>query len=167
MIRYWTDPKVQVGSRTESIEPKCLQKPHPPIYVATYREDAAAWLSAPDIETLVATAVRNHLDNREAEEYQDPTAGRQMIERIIVKPQAVEIHVVSKAGHGPDEHDQEISALRSSESGSAVVITVPWISPATVAAKGRSSFPVILSSHDHGQPRSLTHRHCQSSCLDR
>jgi alkanesulfonate monooxygenase SsuD/methylene tetrahydromethanopterin reductase-like flavin-dependent oxidoreductase (luciferase family) len=44
LIRYWTDPKVQVGSRTESIEPKCLQKPHPSIYVATYREEAAAWL---------------------------------------------------------------------------------------------------------------------------
>jgi len=44
VMRYWTDPKVQVGSRTESIEPKCVQKPHPPIYVATYREDAAAWL---------------------------------------------------------------------------------------------------------------------------
>jgi alkanesulfonate monooxygenase SsuD/methylene tetrahydromethanopterin reductase-like flavin-dependent oxidoreductase (luciferase family) len=37
VIRYWTDPKVQVGSRTESIEPKCVQKPHPPIYVVTYR----------------------------------------------------------------------------------------------------------------------------------
>jgi alkanesulfonate monooxygenase SsuD/methylene tetrahydromethanopterin reductase-like flavin-dependent oxidoreductase (luciferase family) len=44
LIRYWTDAKVRVGSRTESIEPKCVQKPHPPIYVATYREDAAAWL---------------------------------------------------------------------------------------------------------------------------
>ncbi len=44
LIHYLTDPKVQVGSRTESIEPKCVQKPHPPIYVATYREDAAAWL---------------------------------------------------------------------------------------------------------------------------
>jgi len=46
VIRYWTDPTVQVGTRTESIEPKCVQKPHPPIYVATYREDAAAWLGA-------------------------------------------------------------------------------------------------------------------------
>jgi alkanesulfonate monooxygenase SsuD/methylene tetrahydromethanopterin reductase-like flavin-dependent oxidoreductase (luciferase family) len=44
LMRYWTDPRVQVGTRTESIEPKCVQKPHPPIYVATYREDAAAWL---------------------------------------------------------------------------------------------------------------------------
>jgi alkanesulfonate monooxygenase SsuD/methylene tetrahydromethanopterin reductase-like flavin-dependent oxidoreductase (luciferase family) len=43
LIRYWTEPKVEVGSRTESIEPKCVQRPHPPIYVATYREEAAAW----------------------------------------------------------------------------------------------------------------------------
>ena len=43
LIRYWTEPKVEVGSRTESIEPKCAQQPHPPIYVATYREEGAAW----------------------------------------------------------------------------------------------------------------------------
>lgn len=44
LIRYWTEPKVAVGSRTESIEPKCVQRPHPPIYVATYREESAAWV---------------------------------------------------------------------------------------------------------------------------
>jgi alkanesulfonate monooxygenase SsuD/methylene tetrahydromethanopterin reductase-like flavin-dependent oxidoreductase (luciferase family) len=44
LIRYWTNAKVEVGPRTESIEPKCLQQPYPPIYVATYREDAAAWV---------------------------------------------------------------------------------------------------------------------------
>jgi len=44
LIRYWTEPKVEVGSRTESIEPKCVQRPHPPIYVATYREQGAAWV---------------------------------------------------------------------------------------------------------------------------
>ena len=43
LIRYWTEEKVEVGSRTESIEPKCIQRPHPPIYVATYREEGAAW----------------------------------------------------------------------------------------------------------------------------
>lgn len=45
LIRYWTEAKVEVGSRTESIEPKCVQLPHPPIYVATYREEGAAWLA--------------------------------------------------------------------------------------------------------------------------
>jgi len=44
LTRYWTEPKVEVGSRTESIEPKCNQHPHPPIYVATYREERAAWI---------------------------------------------------------------------------------------------------------------------------
>jgi alkanesulfonate monooxygenase SsuD/methylene tetrahydromethanopterin reductase-like flavin-dependent oxidoreductase (luciferase family) len=44
LMRCWTEPKVEVGSRTESIEPKCLQQPHPPVYVATYREEAAAWV---------------------------------------------------------------------------------------------------------------------------
>jgi hypothetical protein len=44
LIRYWTEPKVQVGSRTESIKPKCIQRPHPPVYVATYREESAVWI---------------------------------------------------------------------------------------------------------------------------
>jgi alkanesulfonate monooxygenase SsuD/methylene tetrahydromethanopterin reductase-like flavin-dependent oxidoreductase (luciferase family) len=44
LTRYWTEPRVEVGSRTESIEPKCVQRPHPPIYVATYREEGAAWV---------------------------------------------------------------------------------------------------------------------------
>lgn len=44
VLRCWTEPKMQVGSRVESIEPKCVQRPHPPIYVATYREEAAAWV---------------------------------------------------------------------------------------------------------------------------
>jgi alkanesulfonate monooxygenase SsuD/methylene tetrahydromethanopterin reductase-like flavin-dependent oxidoreductase (luciferase family) len=44
LIRYWTEPTAQVGSRTESIEPKPVQLPHPPVYIATYREEAAAWI---------------------------------------------------------------------------------------------------------------------------
>jgi alkanesulfonate monooxygenase SsuD/methylene tetrahydromethanopterin reductase-like flavin-dependent oxidoreductase (luciferase family) len=44
LIRYWTEPKVEVGSRVESIEPKCIQRPHPPVYVATYRDEGAAWV---------------------------------------------------------------------------------------------------------------------------
>ncbi len=44
LVRYWTEPTFEVGSRTESIEPKCLQRPHPPIYVATYREAGASWV---------------------------------------------------------------------------------------------------------------------------
>lgn len=46
LVQFWTEPKVTVGSRTESIEPKCVQRPHPPVYVATYREEGAAWVGA-------------------------------------------------------------------------------------------------------------------------
>jgi alkanesulfonate monooxygenase SsuD/methylene tetrahydromethanopterin reductase-like flavin-dependent oxidoreductase (luciferase family) len=45
LMRYWSKPKVAVGSRTESVEPKCVQRPHPPVYVATYREEGAAWVA--------------------------------------------------------------------------------------------------------------------------
>jgi alkanesulfonate monooxygenase SsuD/methylene tetrahydromethanopterin reductase-like flavin-dependent oxidoreductase (luciferase family) len=41
LIRYWTEPQVEVGSCIGSIEPKCVQRPHPPIYVATYREEGS------------------------------------------------------------------------------------------------------------------------------
>jgi alkanesulfonate monooxygenase SsuD/methylene tetrahydromethanopterin reductase-like flavin-dependent oxidoreductase (luciferase family) len=44
LLRCWTEPKIQVGSRVESIEPKCVQQPYPPVYIATYREEAAAWV---------------------------------------------------------------------------------------------------------------------------
>jgi alkanesulfonate monooxygenase SsuD/methylene tetrahydromethanopterin reductase-like flavin-dependent oxidoreductase (luciferase family) len=44
LLWYWTELKVEVGLRTESIEPKCVQRPYPPVYVATYREEAAAWV---------------------------------------------------------------------------------------------------------------------------
>lgn len=29
----------------ESIEPKCVQHPHTPIYVASYREEGATWVA--------------------------------------------------------------------------------------------------------------------------
>jgi site-specific DNA recombinase len=97
-------------------------------------------ISAPDIETAVAKAVRNHLDSREADERQDPTSDRELIEhyveRIIVKPQAVEIHLVSEAGHMPNEHDQESVTQSPLRVDPAVVVTVPWTTTAIVAAKG-------------------------------
>jgi alkanesulfonate monooxygenase SsuD/methylene tetrahydromethanopterin reductase-like flavin-dependent oxidoreductase (luciferase family) len=48
VLHCWTEPRVQVGSRVESIEPKCVQRPHPPVYVATYREESAAWVGQHD-----------------------------------------------------------------------------------------------------------------------
>jgi hypothetical protein len=97
-------------------------------------------ISAPDIETVVVKAARNHLDKPTADERQGPTADRELIEqqvqRIIVKPKAIEIHLVSEAGHGPNKHDQAIAIQPLSETYSAAVITAPWTNTAMVAAKG-------------------------------
>ena len=97
-------------------------------------------ISAPDIETIVVQGVRNHLDKPKGKERQGLTADRELIEqhveRITVKPQAIEIMLVSEVGHGPDEHDHGISAQRRLRSDFPVVITVPWTAPVTTAKKG-------------------------------
>jgi DNA invertase Pin-like site-specific DNA recombinase len=97
-------------------------------------------ISAPDIETAVVQAVRNHLDKRKSGDRPNPTTDRELIERhverIIVKPQMIEVHLVSEAGHGPAEHDQAIVAQHLSETAAPVAITVPWTMTAIAAAKG-------------------------------
>jgi DNA invertase Pin-like site-specific DNA recombinase len=97
-------------------------------------------ISAPDIETAVVQAVRNHLDKRKSGDRPNPTTDRELIERhverIIVKPQMIEVHLVSEAGHGPAEHDQAIVAQHLSETAASVAITVPWTTTAIAAAKG-------------------------------
>jgi len=97
-------------------------------------------ISAPDIETVIVQTVRSHMDKATTDEREGPTADRELIERhverIIVRPQAIEINIVSEAGLAPDKHDQAIAAQPRSKSDSAVVITAPWTPTATVAAKG-------------------------------
>jgi site-specific DNA recombinase len=97
-------------------------------------------VSAPEIETTVAEAVRNHLKKRKTNEREIPSTDRELIEqhveRIIVKLQAIEIHLVREAGHEPDEHDQQIADQCASKNDCAVVITVPWTTTAAEAAKG-------------------------------
>lgn len=39
----WQDGKMTFGGNDYSIEPKPVQRPHPPIYVGTYSDDLAAW----------------------------------------------------------------------------------------------------------------------------
>jgi len=97
-------------------------------------------IGAPDIETMVVKAARNHLDKLTADERQGPIADRELIEqhveRIVVKPQAIEIHFVNETNHQPDEHHQKIATKPPLKRDSAVVITVPCTTTATVATKG-------------------------------
>jgi site-specific DNA recombinase len=107
---------------------------------------SVARVSAPDIETAITNAVRIHSVKCRADDGQDPTPPQELIEqhveRIIVTPQAIEIHLVSEVGHGPNEHDQGIATQRPSKSDSAVIITVPWTTTATAAAKGLLHSPL-------------------------
>ena len=97
-------------------------------------------VSAPEIETEVVQALRTHLDKCNSNNGQGPKTDRELIERhvdrIIVKPQAIKIHLVSASGDGPDEHDQGIAILQPAKSDSGVIISVPWTKTATEAIKG-------------------------------
>jgi hypothetical protein len=88
----------------------------------------------------VAKAVRNHLDKYNADKYQGPTTDRELIEqnvqRIIVKPHAIEIHLISEPGQGSDEHDQDSATQRPTKCDPVVVITVPRATTAKEAVKG-------------------------------
>jgi alkanesulfonate monooxygenase SsuD/methylene tetrahydromethanopterin reductase-like flavin-dependent oxidoreductase (luciferase family) len=39
----WCEPAVAFGERMLPVEPKPVQRPHPPLYMATYTADTAAW----------------------------------------------------------------------------------------------------------------------------
>jgi len=60
----------------------------------------------------------------------------QHVDRIVVKPEAIEIVLVNETGHGPDVHDPGIATQRPSNSDPAIVITVPWTTTPTATTKG-------------------------------
>lgn len=43
ILRSWQEPAVQLGGAPRQVEPKPVQRPHPPIYMATYTASTAAW----------------------------------------------------------------------------------------------------------------------------
>jgi alkanesulfonate monooxygenase SsuD/methylene tetrahydromethanopterin reductase-like flavin-dependent oxidoreductase (luciferase family) len=43
ILDCWTDHEKMINRKKYRVEPKPVQKPHPPVYVATYTEDVARW----------------------------------------------------------------------------------------------------------------------------
>jgi alkanesulfonate monooxygenase SsuD/methylene tetrahydromethanopterin reductase-like flavin-dependent oxidoreductase (luciferase family) len=43
VLNAWGDGKIAFGENSYSIEPKPVQRPHPPIYMGTYTDETAAW----------------------------------------------------------------------------------------------------------------------------
>jgi DNA invertase Pin-like site-specific DNA recombinase len=107
-----------------------------------------ARVSAPDIEALVFTALRNHLGNRGTDDHHDAGTDRELIEnhieRVIVKPQALEIRLIHEIKHEQDNPDQETLGPTSLEN----VIAIPWTPASTATAKG------VIHSPSPGQAMS-------------
>lgn len=43
ILKYWTTKEMPLGQGLYSVEPKPIQKPHPPVYVGAYSPERAAW----------------------------------------------------------------------------------------------------------------------------
>ena len=43
LLEAWSDRKIDAGGKIVSVVPKPVQKPHPPVYIATYTPATAAW----------------------------------------------------------------------------------------------------------------------------
>jgi alkanesulfonate monooxygenase SsuD/methylene tetrahydromethanopterin reductase-like flavin-dependent oxidoreductase (luciferase family) len=43
VLRAWKDGKADFGENAYSVEPKPVQRPHPPIFMGTYTDETAAW----------------------------------------------------------------------------------------------------------------------------
>jgi hypothetical protein len=90
---------------------------------------------APEVETLVLDGVRNHFASISIE-HPTPTADRDLIERhverVIVKPQSLEVHLVPAC-----EATAQTEELRIEERQlTTTTITLAWAAPSFVAVKG-------------------------------
>jgi site-specific DNA recombinase len=111
------------------------------------RNDAAGSVlrvSAPDIEAIVANAVRNCLNKDKTSDCPDPANDRDLIEqnveRVVIQPKEIAIHIASM-GQGTNNRDQGITIGPTSRSDPAAVIAVPWTAAPTTAAKGVLHLP--------------------------
>ncbi|CAN2535845.1 F420-dependent+glucose-6-phosphate+dehydrogenase [Methylocapsa aurea] len=43
IVKAWSDEKIAIGENAFSVEPKPVQRPHPPIFMGTYTDETAAW----------------------------------------------------------------------------------------------------------------------------
>lgn len=120
---------------------------------------AVVRVSAPEIEAIVISAVRNHLNHSTNEELQLPSADQGLIKRhvrrIIVKPPAIEIHLVGRSEDEPDKLDQDIAT----GGDTAAIITVPWARTASIAPKG------VLHSPTSGPSMDADHRDALLSAI--
>jgi len=63
LMKAWQDGKIPFGENAYSIEPKPVQKPHPPVFIGTYSDETAAW-AAREGHTLICHGITNMANQR-------------------------------------------------------------------------------------------------------
>jgi site-specific DNA recombinase len=97
-------------------------------------------VSAHDIETTVVTALREQSDVGSDGERQTSISDRELIEqhvdRIIVKPRAIEIQLKCDVEQQVGAHDQDAKHDSDSSRRSPLILNVPWSATPSVVVKG-------------------------------
>ena len=102
---------------------------------------SVARVPAPEIENLVLAALRSHLAAAGGEEFPITMTDRdlieQQVERIMVKPQAIEVRLAAPTGVTDQAARQKID-VNPTPSGEVPPITIalPWAAPSFTAVKG-------------------------------
>jgi len=63
LLSAWQDRKMPFGENAYSLEPKPIQKPHPPIFIGTYSDETVAW-TAQEGHTLICHGITNMANQR-------------------------------------------------------------------------------------------------------
>lgn len=63
LMKAWQDGKMPFGENAYSIEPKPIQKPHPPVFIGTYSDETAAW-AAREGYALICHGITNMANQR-------------------------------------------------------------------------------------------------------
>ncbi len=63
LFEAWKDGKMPFGENSHSIEPKPVQKPHPPVFIGTYTEETAAW-AAREGHAIICHGITNMANQR-------------------------------------------------------------------------------------------------------
>jgi site-specific DNA recombinase len=99
---------------------------------------------AHEIESLVIDAIRVQSDNRSNGEPQHLVGDRdlieQQVERIIIKPQAIEIHLANVTSHAAEDREAD-DRVAGDDKLQAPFLSVPWVGAAATALKGILHLP--------------------------
>ena len=99
---------------------------------------SVARVPAPEIETLVCDGVRRHLAAMGGTEVATPLAEGELIERhvarVIVKPQALEVCLISTGEASAQAEDHGLDNLASCHPPTTIMLS--WTAPSFAAVKG-------------------------------